>query len=52
MRVGQSVKLVKRLQHPHAPISGTIRRLTKNKVLVLFPISKMVWLNREDVTAE
>jgi len=49
MRIGKSVTLVKRLQHPHAPITGTVTRITKNKILVLFPISKSVWLRREDV---
>ena len=33
-------------QPPDAPTVGTVTRVTKNEVLVLFPVHKYVWLDR------
>ncbi|MGH9745076.1 MAG: hypothetical protein ACRD59_03050 [Candidatus Acidiferrales bacterium] len=34
---------------PHVPYFGTITQVTKNKVRVLFPIRKFVWLEKSQV---
>jgi hypothetical protein len=44
-KVGEDVELLAP-QLPNAPTVGTVTRVTKNKVLVLFPIHKYVWLDR------
>ena len=49
LRVGQSIEVPEWKNMPHVPYFGTITQVTKNKVRVLFPIRKFVWLDKSKV---
>jgi hypothetical protein len=46
MRVSQTVEVPEWKKAPGAPYFATTTQTTKNKVRVLFPIHKFVWLEK------
>lgn len=49
MKVGAHIEVPEWKKIPHNMCYGTITQITKNKVRVLFPIRKFVWLNKSQV---
>jgi hypothetical protein len=49
MKVGQTVEVPEWQKLPGVPYFGTITQAGKNKVRVLFPIRKFVWLEKSRV---
>jgi len=49
MKVGQSIEVPEWKKIPNNLCYGTITQITKNKVRVLFPIRKFVWLDKSQV---
>jgi len=49
IKVGQSIEVPEWKDKPHTPYFGTVTQVTKNKVRVLFPICKYVWLAKSQV---
>ena len=49
IKVGQSIQVPKWKEIPNNLCYGTITRVTKNKVRILFPIRKFVWLDKSEV---
>ena len=48
-KVGQSIVVPEWEKMPHMVCHGTVTQVTKNKVRVLFPFRKFVWLDKSQV---